>query len=63
MSGTGSVEELGALSARARALALLRIRSRAVAVAILPAAAAVVLLVAGAQGHIDGGAWDAVRWG
>ncbi|MFD9500991.1 hypothetical protein [Streptomyces sp. NPDC060035] len=63
MSGTGSVEELGAHSARARALALLRIRSRAVAVAILPAAAAVVLLVAGAQGRISGGAWDTVRWG
>ncbi|WSY32939.1 hypothetical protein OG844_26020 [Streptomyces sp. NBC_00887] len=40
----------------------MRIRSRAVAVAILPAAAAVVLLVANAQGHIGGGTWDAVRW-
>lgn len=63
MSGTSSVEEQGAHSARARALALLRIRSRAVAVAILPAAAAVVLLVADAQGRISGGAWDTARWG
>ncbi|MDT0432515.1 M48 family metalloprotease [Streptomyces salyersiae] len=62
MSATGSVEELGARSARARALALLRVRSRAVALAVLPAAAAVVLQVAGAQGHIGGAAWDAVRW-
>ncbi|MFD4031309.1 hypothetical protein ACFWVP_12480 [Streptomyces sp. NPDC058637] len=60
MSATGSVEELGALSARARALALLRVRGRATAVAILPAAAAVVLLVAQAQGRLDGGAWDTV---
>ncbi|MFE7756355.1 hypothetical protein [Streptomyces sp. NPDC057418] len=62
MSATGSVEELGALSARARALALLRVRSRARAVAVLPAAAAVVLLVAEAQGRLGGGAWDTVRW-
>ncbi|GHA96882.1 MULTISPECIES: M48 family metalloprotease [Streptomyces] len=62
MSATGSVEELGALSARARALALLRIRSRATAVAILPAAAAVVLFVAEAQGRLGGGAWDTARW-
>ncbi|MDQ0795016.1 hypothetical protein [Streptomyces sp. B1I3] len=62
MSGTGSVEELGAHAARARAVALLRIRSRAAAVAILPAAAAVVLLVAYAQGRVSGAGWDAARW-
>ncbi|WP_392671765.1 hypothetical protein [Streptomyces sp. LN785] len=62
MSGTGTGEELGAQAARARALALLRIRSRATAVALLPAAVAVVLLVAGAQGHIGGAGWDAARW-
>lgn len=62
MSGTGSVEELGAHAARARAMALLRIRSRATALAILPAAAAVVLLVAVAQGHIGPGVWSTVSW-
>ncbi|MFG2629741.1 hypothetical protein [Streptomyces sp. NPDC048473] len=62
MSGTGTSEELGAQSARARALALLRIRSRATAAAILPAAVAVVLLVAGAQGHAVGSGWDTARW-
>lgn len=62
MSGTGSVEELGAHAARARALALLRIRSRATALAILPAGAAVVLLVAGAQGRIGPGVWSTVSW-
>ncbi|WP_406363224.1 hypothetical protein [Streptomyces sp. NBC_01579] len=62
MSGTGTGEELGVQAARARALALLRIRSRATAVALLPAAVAVVLLVAGAQGRIGGGGWDAARW-
>ncbi|MFF2012557.1 hypothetical protein ACFVWY_26235 [Streptomyces sp. NPDC058195] len=62
MSGTGASEELGALSARARAHALLRIRSRATAVAILPAALAVVLLVAGAQGFAVGDGWNTVRW-
>ncbi|MET9660400.1 hypothetical protein [Streptomyces sp. NPDC006510] len=62
MSGTGASEELGALSARARAHALLRIRGRATAVAILPAAAAVVLLVAGAQGLAVGSGWDTARW-
>ncbi|MFJ2707733.1 hypothetical protein ACIO3R_31700 [Streptomyces sp. NPDC087428] len=62
MSGTGTGEELGAQAARARALALLRIRSRATAVALLPAAVAVVLFAAGAQGFADGGAWEAVRW-
>ncbi|MFJ8863240.1 hypothetical protein ACIRD8_33045 [Streptomyces sp. NPDC102451] len=62
MSGTGSVEELGAHAARARAMALLRIRSRATALAILPAAAAVVLLVAVAQGRIGPGVWSTVSW-
>ncbi|WP_329196391.1 hypothetical protein [Streptomyces sp. NBC_01435] len=62
MSGTGTSEELGALSARARAHALLRIRGRATAVAILPAAVAVVLLVAGAQGFAVGSGWDTARW-
>lgn len=62
MSGIEVGEELGARAAQARALALLRIRSRALAVAILPAAAAVVLFAAGAQGHLGGPVWDAVRW-
>ncbi|MGY3057919.1 hypothetical protein ACVWZD_002164 [Streptomyces sp. TE3672] len=62
MSDTGASEELGALSARARAHALLRIRGRAAAVAILPAAVAVVLLVAGAQGLAVGSGWDTARW-
>ncbi|MEV5161561.1 hypothetical protein [Streptomyces sp. NPDC053728] len=62
MSGTGSVEELGAHAARARAVALLRVRSRATALAILPAGVAVVLLVAGAQGHIGPGVWSTVSW-
>ncbi|MFE9727509.1 hypothetical protein ACFYQ5_29010 [Streptomyces sp. NPDC005794] len=62
MSGTGSVEELGAHAARARAVALLRIRSRATALAILPAGAAVVLLVAGAQGRVGPGVWSTVSW-
>nr|WP_203685959.1 hypothetical protein [Streptomyces sp. SID14515] len=53
---------MGARAAQARALSLLRIRSRALAVAILPAAVAVVLFAAGAQGHLAGPAWDAVRW-
>lgn len=62
MSGTGTGEELGAQAARTRALALLRIRSRATAVALLPAAFAVVLFAAGAQGFAEGGGWDAARW-
>ncbi|WP_413095841.1 hypothetical protein [Streptomyces nitrosporeus] len=62
MSATGSVEELGAQSARARAMALLRVRSRAAALAVLPAAVAAVLLVAGAQGRADGPLWAAVIW-
>lgn len=62
MSGIDVGEELGARAAQARALSLLRIRSRALAVAILPAAVAVVLFAADAQGHLAGPAWDAVRW-
>ncbi|MFD4593575.1 M48 family metalloprotease [Streptomyces rubiginosohelvolus] len=62
MSGIDVGEEMGARAAQARALALLRIRSRALAVAILPAAVAVVLFAADAQGHLAGPAWDAVRW-
>ncbi|WKX71228.1 hypothetical protein [Streptomyces sp. XD-27] len=55
--------EAGAQAARARALAVLRIRGTALAVALLPAAAAVVLLVASATGRIGGGeGWSAVRW-
>ncbi|AEW95703.1 integral membrane protein [Streptantibioticus cattleyicolor NRRL 8057 = DSM 46488] len=52
----------GADAARSRALAVLRIRGAALAVALLPAAVAVVLLVAGATGRIGGDGWDAVRW-
>ncbi|MFJ6515654.1 hypothetical protein ACIQMO_06105 [Streptomyces sp. NPDC091406] len=62
MSGIDVGEEPGARAAQARALALLRIRSRALAVAILPAAVAVVLFAADAQGHLAGPAWGAVRW-
>ncbi|MFE6764474.1 hypothetical protein [Streptomyces sp. NPDC057689] len=62
MSGTGTGEEPGVRAARARALVLLRIRGRATAVALLPAALAVVLFAAGAQGFADGGGWDAARW-
>ncbi|MER6117327.1 hypothetical protein [Streptomyces sp. NPDC001743] len=62
MSGTGTGEELGAQAARTRALVLLRIRSRATAVALLPAAFAVVLFAAGAQGFAEGSGWDAARW-
>ncbi|MGP9019618.1 hypothetical protein ACT1U9_14610 [Streptomyces sp. BR1] len=62
MSGSGMGGEAGARSARSRALAVLRVRSRALAVALLPAAVAVVLLVAGAQGRIDGRGWDTARW-
>ncbi|WP_329027549.1 hypothetical protein [Streptomyces sp. NBC_01423] len=62
MSGTGTGEEPGVRAARARALVLLRIRGRVTAVALLPAALAVVLFAAGAQGFADGGGWDAARW-
>ncbi|MER6558695.1 hypothetical protein ABT300_13290 [Streptomyces sp. NPDC001027] len=59
---TGMGVEMGARAARARALAVLRIRSRALALALLPAAAAVILLVGGATGRLEGAGWDAVRW-
>ncbi|WHM37593.1 hypothetical protein [Streptomyces sp. BPTC-684] len=62
MSGSGMGGEAGARSARSRALAVLRVRSRALAFALLPAAVAVVLLVADVQGRIDGRGWDTVRW-
>ncbi|MCZ4510379.1 hypothetical protein O3Q52_19745 [Streptomyces sp. ActVer] len=54
--------EVGAQAARSRALAVLRVRSRALAVALLPAAFAVVLLVGGSTGHIDGPGWAVTRW-
>ncbi|MFD3377117.1 MULTISPECIES: hypothetical protein [unclassified Streptomyces] len=60
MSGMGV--EVGAQAARSRALAVLRVRSRALAVALLPAAVAVVLLVGGSTGHIDGPGWAVTRW-
>ncbi|MEV6549536.1 hypothetical protein AB0M57_12610 [Streptomyces sp. NPDC051597] len=62
MSGSGMGDEAGARSARSRALAVLRVRSRALALALLPAAVAVVLLVADVQGRIDGRGWDTARW-
>ncbi|MFH8435105.1 hypothetical protein ACH4A3_07715 [Streptomyces sp. NPDC018007] len=62
MSGIDVGEEPAARAARARALSLLRIRGRALAVAILPAAVAVVLFAAGAQGRLAGPVWDAARW-
>ncbi|MDQ0950906.1 hypothetical protein QFZ24_004829 [Streptomyces phaeochromogenes] len=60
VSGMGV--EVGAQAARSRALAVLRVRSRALAVALLPAAVAVVLLVGGSTGHIDGPGWAVTRW-
>ncbi|WP_411081467.1 hypothetical protein [Streptomyces sp. cmx-18-6] len=62
MSDIDVGEELGARAAQARALALLRIRSRALAVVITPAAVAIVLFGAVAQGHLGGQVWDGVRW-
>ncbi|MEV2195113.1 hypothetical protein AB0I02_29710 [Streptomyces phaeochromogenes] len=53
--------EVGAQAARSRALAVLRVRSRALAVALLPAAVAVVLLVGGSTGQIDGPGWAVTR--
>ncbi|MFF6998808.1 hypothetical protein ACFY93_28140 [Streptomyces sp. NPDC008313] len=53
--------EVGAQAARSRALAVLRVRSRALAVALLPAAVAVVLLVGGATGRVDGAGWPVAR--
>ncbi|MEU6174532.1 hypothetical protein ABZ832_21790 [Streptantibioticus parmotrematis] len=49
-------------AARARALAVLRIRGAALAVALLPAAVAVVLLVAAATGRVSGAGWAALSW-
>lgn len=60
MSGTGSIMEAGAPSARSRALAVLRVRSRALAVGLLPAALAVVLVAARATGRLAGEPWPAV---
>ncbi|MGW3914779.1 hypothetical protein ACWEBX_25115 [Streptomyces sp. NPDC005070] len=54
--------EVGAQAARSRALAVLRVRSRALAVALLPAAVAVVLLVAGATGRVTGRPWGIAGW-
>ncbi|MEU3373540.1 hypothetical protein ABZ734_24165 [Streptomyces sp. NPDC006660] len=62
MSGTGMSGEAGAQHARSRALAVLRVRSRALAVALVPAAVAVVLSVAVAQGRVEGPGWDTARW-
>lgn len=52
----------GENAARVRALAVLRVRSTALAVALLPAAVAVVVLVAFATGRVGGQGWDALRW-
>lgn len=60
MSGTGSIVEGGAPSARSRALAVLRVRSRALALGVLPAALAVVLLSARMTGRLAGDPWPAV---
>ncbi|MFE2878628.1 hypothetical protein ACFXG6_31010 [Streptomyces roseus] len=60
MSGTGSIVEGGAPSARSRALAVLRVRSRALALGVLPAALAVVLVSARMTGRLAGGPWPAV---
>ncbi|MET9957857.1 hypothetical protein ABZ128_01995 [Streptomyces sp. NPDC006326] len=60
MSGTGSIVEVGAPSARSRALAVLRVRSRALAVAVAPAALAVVLVSARMTGRLTGGSWPVV---
>ncbi|MGW7061774.1 hypothetical protein ACWGHM_25040 [Streptomyces sp. NPDC054904] len=60
MSGTGSIAEVGAPSARSRALAVLRVRSRALAAVLLPAALAVVLVSARMTGRLAGDPWPAV---
>ncbi|OON75658.1 hypothetical protein GBW32_16860 [Streptomyces tsukubensis] len=54
--------EVGAEAARSRAVSVLRVRGRAVGVALAPAAVAVVLLVGGATGRLDGAGWDLARW-
>lgn len=63
MSGTGSIAEVGAPSARSRALAVLRVRSRATAAVLLPAALAVVLVAARMTGRLAGDPWPAVTLG
>ncbi|MFE9842132.1 hypothetical protein ACWGEU_08435 [Streptomyces goshikiensis] len=60
MSGTGSIMEVGAPSARSRALAVLRVRSRALAVLLLPAAFAVVLVAARMTDRLLADPWPAV---
>ncbi|MGE7385120.1 hypothetical protein ACQKM2_06405 [Streptomyces sp. NPDC004126] len=60
MSGTGSIAEVGAPSARSRALAVLRVRSRATAAVLLPAALAVVLVAARMTGRLAGDPWPVV---
>ncbi|MET9609703.1 hypothetical protein ABZZ17_32355 [Streptomyces sp. NPDC006512] len=60
MSGTGSIAEVGAPSARSRALAVLRVRSRALAAVLLPAALAVVLVTARMTGRLAGDPWPVV---
>ncbi|MFD9358936.1 hypothetical protein [Streptomyces sp. NPDC060031] len=60
MSGTGSIQEAGAPSARSRALAVLRVRSRALAAGLLPAALAVVLVTARMTGRLAGDPWPVV---
>ncbi|MGW2678317.1 hypothetical protein [Streptomyces sp. NPDC001436] len=60
MSGTGSIAEVGAPSARSRALAVLRVRSRALAAVLLPTALAVVLVTARMTGRLAGDPWPAV---
>ncbi|WP_424212622.1 hypothetical protein ACN20G_11355 [Streptomyces sp. BI20] len=57
MSGTESIREVDALSARSRALAVLRVRSWATAAVLVPAALAVVLHTARATDRLRGGPW------
>ncbi|MFB6615833.1 hypothetical protein ACFCV9_16730 [Streptomyces sp. NPDC056367] len=60
MSGTGSIVEVSAPSARSRALAVLRVRSTALALGLLPAALAVVLVSARMTGRLAGEPWPVV---
>ncbi|MFE2326195.1 hypothetical protein ACFXD5_20080 [Streptomyces sp. NPDC059385] len=60
MSGTGSIVEVSAPSARSRALAVLRVRSTALALGLLPAALAVVLVSARMTGRLAGDPWPVV---